>query len=308
MTATENETLKAQVREFWNQQSCDTQVANAPKFSKEYFDEIEAFRYFDQPFIHSFAQFSRYRQKQVLEVGFGAGTDFIQWLRAGAFASGIDLTQEALDHLQHRIDVYQLPQPKKIQIGDAENLPFETGTFDLGYSFGVLMCAPDTEKAIRELVRVVRPGGEVKIMLYNLHSIYALDTWMKHALLRGKPWKSLRWALWNYMESIGTKGYTRKELARMFGALPLEKIQVHTEITAADCLSASAFAPLNFVFRTCLRLAGQTFGWHTGHYVKRVNAPGKTGKAPSPPRNHRAVLFTGNRFGFYHCISARKTA
>src|SRR5713101_9630111 len=98
--------LKAQVKEFWNRQSCDTQVAKAARLSKAYFDEIEAFRFRDQPFIHSFAQFSRYRGKRVLEVGFGAGTDFIQWLRAGAIATGIDLTQEAMDNLTHRIAVY----------------------------------------------------------------------------------------------------------------------------------------------------------------------------------------------------------
>src|SRR5438477_4688792 len=95
--------VKEQVRDFWNQQSCDTHVAKAAKFSKEYFEEIEAYRYHDQPFIHSFAQFSRYHGKKVLEVGFGAGTDFIQWLRAGAIANGIDLTAEALDNLTHRI-------------------------------------------------------------------------------------------------------------------------------------------------------------------------------------------------------------
>src|SRR6266850_5803378 len=104
MTASDAENLKAEVRKFWNRQSCDTQVAEAEKYSRGYFEQIEAFRYFDQPFIHSFAQFTRYRGKRVLEVGCGAGTDFIQWLRAGAVASGIDLTQEALDNVRHRIE------------------------------------------------------------------------------------------------------------------------------------------------------------------------------------------------------------
>src|SRR5213593_5199475 len=108
--------LKAQVRTFWDQGSCDTQVAQSSKFSKDYFEEIETYRYFDQPFIHSFAQFSRYRDKRVLEVGFGAGTDFIQWLRSGARANGVDLTAEALANLTHRISVYHLPQPESIQV------------------------------------------------------------------------------------------------------------------------------------------------------------------------------------------------
>src|SRR5207253_169583 len=208
MSEVGNQELKAQVRDFWNQLSCDTQVATAGKFSREYFEQIESFRYRDQPFIHGFAQFTRYHRKRVLEVGFGAGTDFIQWLRAGALASGIDLTDEALENLTRRIEAYQLPAPEQILVADAEQLPFESDSFDLGYSFGVLHHSPETEKAIEELVRVIAPGGEIKIMLYNRHSIYVFNVWVKHALARGRPWKSLRWALWNHVESLGTKGYT----------------------------------------------------------------------------------------------------
>src|SRR5215470_1887655 len=97
------EQLKSEVKTFWNRESCETNQAQSKKFSREYFEEIEQFRYTSQGFIHAFAQFTRYHGKRVLEVGFGAGTDFIQWLRAGAKASGIDLTEEALDNLSHRI-------------------------------------------------------------------------------------------------------------------------------------------------------------------------------------------------------------
>src|SRR5687768_16934863 len=106
------EELKQEVRRFWDRQACDTQNATSQKFTRDYFEEIEHIRYFDQPFIHAFAQFTRYHGKKVLEVGFGAGTDFIQWLRAGAIASGIDLTPQALEHLQNRINIYRLPQPE----------------------------------------------------------------------------------------------------------------------------------------------------------------------------------------------------
>jgi SAM-dependent methyltransferase len=300
---------KEQVREFWNEQSCGTEVADAKKFSRDYFEQIEAFRYFDQPFIHSFAQFSRYRDKRVLEVGFGAGTDFLQWLRCGARVSGVDLTPEALEHVRHRIQAYQLPEPDFLKVTDAENLPFESGIFDLGYSFGVLHHTPDTPKAVAELVRVVRGGGEIKIMLYNRRSIFVFNRWIKHALLRGRPWKSLGWVLWNHMESIGTKGYTRKELIRMLAALPLERIQVHTECTSGDYLSSSAFPPLNWLYRGCLKMAGTRYAWKPEHYKSRVNDPDGTGQlADRPAAQHplEEVLLTGNPLGFFHCITARK--
>ena len=295
----EKDELKEQVRRFWNQQSCDTQVASSSKYSEGYFNEIEEFRYRDQPFIHSFAQFTRYRGKRVLEVGFGAGTDFMQWLRAGAVATGIDLTPEALENLTRRIEVYGVPKPEQIGVGDAEYLPFASESFDLGYSFGVLHHSPDTVKAVRELVRVIRPGGELKIMLYNRHSIYVVNQWIKNALLKGRPWKTLASVLHDHVESAGTKGYTRGELARMLSAMPLSDIRIHTEPTSADYLSASAFPPLNWCNRALLRSGGYYHEWATIDYVERGAAPRSTAQEDRP-------FFSGNRLGFYHCIRARK--
>ena len=60
------------------------------KFSVDYFNDIEHRRYTIEPEIFSFAQFTRYRNQKVLEVGIGAGTDFVQWVRAGAKAYGVD--------------------------------------------------------------------------------------------------------------------------------------------------------------------------------------------------------------------------
>lgn len=305
MSQLSNRELKSQVREFWNELSCDAQVASAPKFSFEYFEEIEAFRYHDQPFIHSFAQFSRYRGKRVLEVGFGSGTDFIQWLRAGAHGSGIDLTAEGLENLTRRIEIYGLPQPEKILEADAEELPFPSDHFDLGYSFGVLHHSPDTEKAVAELVRVVRPGGEIKIMVYNRHSIYVFNQWVKCGLLRGKPFQTLKSILWNHIESTGTKGYARSELRAMFSRLPLDPVVVHTEATSADYLSASKFALLNAIYRACLRLSSGGRDWSPEDYAERSRA-GISSRRNSRSRQRERIVFTGNRLGFFHCITAKK--
>jgi ubiquinone/menaquinone biosynthesis C-methylase UbiE len=299
--------LKDQIRTFWNEQSCDTQHATSGKLSRAYFEEIERFRYFDQPFIHSFAQFTRYNGKRVVEVGFGAATDFIQWLRVGARVSGVDLTTEALAHARQRIEVYGLPKPEDLQVADAEHLPFQSDTFDLGYSFGVLHHTPDTEKAVRELVRVIRPGGELKIMLYNRRSIAIINRWVRFGLLKGQPWRSFRWVMWNMVESPGTKGYTRRELRRMLATLPLHHIHIDTQITAADYLASSGFPPLNWLYRRAVQLAGYHYGWHAGQYAERINEPGRRASAPTYVLDPKRPLITGNPLGFFHCISARKS-
>src|SRR6185295_5585089 len=91
-----DESLKGQVRDYWNEQPCGTQFANSEKFTRQYFDEIEDHRYRVEPEIMSFAQFTRFHGASVLEVGVGAGTDFTQWVRAGALVYGIDATDEGV--------------------------------------------------------------------------------------------------------------------------------------------------------------------------------------------------------------------
>jgi ubiquinone/menaquinone biosynthesis C-methylase UbiE len=294
----QGEDLKKQVHDYWNRQSCDTHIAASSKFSREYFEEIERFRYRDQPCIHAFAQFTRYHGKRVIEVGFGAGTDFIQWSRAGAIVSGIDLTEEALANLSHRIEIYGLPKPERIQTGDAENLPFESNCFDLGYSFGVLHHSPNTGKALAELVRVVRPGGEIKVMLYNLHSFCVYKAWVKHALLHGRPWKSLASIVSDHIESPGTKAYTRAGLREIFAKLPVKNIEVRSEINSADYLAFSAIPPLNLFCRMLLRLGGYNPGWKLADYTP--------GAMKTSGGDETGIRFVGNRLGWFHCISAAK--
>jgi ubiquinone/menaquinone biosynthesis C-methylase UbiE len=67
-------------------------------------------------------------------------------------------------------------------ISDGERLPFRTESFDVVYSNGVLHHTPDTAGAIREVHRVLRPGGTAKVMLYHRNS---LNYWIEIVLRRG---------------------------------------------------------------------------------------------------------------------------
>lgn len=251
-----HELLKQQVFRYWNVASCGTEFIEHEKYSKEYFEAIEHFRYTIEPEIHSFAQFSRAHGKKVLEVGVGAGTDFLQWIRSGAQAYGIDLTQEAITNVQKRLALYNLAA-QQVSVADAEQLPYHDNFFDIVYSWGVIHHSPDTFKCMQEIVRVCKPGGTIKVMIYNRHSLFAYYRYILTALCKGKPWRSLKKVLWYDQESLGTKAYTHKEIQQWLKNLPVECIALHSPATAHDLLYYKSKQ-----YQFLARLAANLLGWH----------------------------------------------
>jgi len=225
--------LKQLVKEYWNKEACGTQASTSKKFSKEYFEEIEEHRYKLEPEIFSFAQFTRFRGKSVLEVGVGAGSDFIQWVRAGSIAYGIDLTEEAIEHVKKRLELFDL-KAQEIKVADAENIPYPDDTFDLVYSWGVIHHSPNTEKALEEIIRVTKNGGRIKLMIYNRRSIYAFYKYIRYGLLKGKPFRSFEQIFYYHQESPGTKAYTIKKFKKILQRYPVEIIQISAKATNYD--------------------------------------------------------------------------
>ena len=251
--------LKREVREFWDQNTCGTDATEESRYSRAYFDEIEAYRYATEPEIFSFAQFTRFHGQKLLEVGVGAGTDFIQWVRAGTRAHGVDLTPTAVEHVRKRLEVYGL-DAEEVRVADAESLPFDNDSFDIVYSWGVIHHSPDTERALREIVRVTQAGGTCKLMIYHRHSLFAVLMWVRHALLRGRPWQSVAWCLDRYVESRGTKAYTRSEVHSMLAALPVCDVAIATILTDSDRLASSSRLP-RALARWLAAMLGSRAGW-----------------------------------------------
>lgn len=227
--------LKNEVKTYWNQASCGTEFIEQQKYTREYFHDIENFRFTIEPEIFSFAQFTRFHNKKVLEVGIGAGTDFIQWVRAGAHAYGIDLTQEAVDNTQRRLAQEGL-RAYDLQIADAEYIPYPDNTFDLVYSWGVIHHSPDTQRCLQEIVRVTKPGGTIKIMVYNRYSLFAFYRYLICALFKGRPFQTLSTVLFNHQESIGTKAFSRKEVLAMIAKLPVQMHILEAQVSNHDLL------------------------------------------------------------------------
>ena len=183
-----NAQLKDRVRDFWQAHPCGTKFADAQPGSRIFYEIIEKHRYEKEWHIPEAAGFAQAKNLKVLEIECGLGTDGAQFAKAGADYTGIDLTQAAVDLTRRRFELFNLPGT--FRVADAERLDFPDNSFDIVYSHGVLHHTPDTPGAVREVRRVLRPGGRAEIMLYHRNSYnYRVNI----SILRRAGINLLRW-------------------------------------------------------------------------------------------------------------------
>lgn len=157
-------------------------VKGEPFLSKAYCEAALAHRYELYPFLREFAHFNAWAGKSVLEIGCGQGADLSQFAAHGARTFGYDLTMK---HCRISRDfVTVMGDRAAVTRGDARSLPFPDATFDLVYSFGVLLLVEDLDRAVAEIHRVLKPGGSVMVMFYNRQSLhYYLKTLYYYGLV-----------------------------------------------------------------------------------------------------------------------------
>lgn len=226
---------KQRVHDFWNKASCGEALYLADT-DRQAYEAQACTRYELEPYIPEFAKFSDAKGKRVLEIGVGLGADHQRYAESGAELTGIDLTERAVEHTRRRLAAFGLSS--RLSVGDAENLSQLDDAFDVVYSWGVIHHSPDTPRAIGEIWRVLKPGGEARVMIYHKWSLVGFMLWTRYALLRLRPWTSLDEIYARYLESPGTKAYSKNEARALFSRF--RDIRVRTVLTHGDLLESGA--------------------------------------------------------------------
>jgi len=182
------------VEKFWQDHACgDGQVGGLHERFRgdyeEFFADYDRFRYQNERHLPACIESLNVAGKQVLEIGLGEGSDSERLIRQGAEWSGVDLTSESVARVRARLTLRSLPY-KELRQGSVLDLPFASDAFDLVFSHGVLHHVPDIIQAQREIHRVLRPGGELVIMLYarwSLNYLVSIGLIRRAALLAAVP-------------------------------------------------------------------------------------------------------------------------
>jgi 2-polyprenyl-3-methyl-5-hydroxy-6-metoxy-1,4-benzoquinol methylase len=202
------------VKEYWDRRPCNIRHSTQPVGSRQYFDEVEARKYFVEAHIPRFAEFEKWRGKKVLEIGCGIGTDTVNFARQGARVTSVDLSEKSLELAKQRVGVYGLQDQVQFYRGDAEELstfvPVEP--YDLIYSFGVIHHTPHPDRVLQQVRQYARAGTTLKIMVYHRRSWKVL--WILAGEGKGQFWKLPELVAKNSESQTGcpvTYTYTREE-------------------------------------------------------------------------------------------------
>ena len=170
------------------------------------------------------APFSRFLDRglvsgrRVLEIGCGMGTHAGLLVKAGARYTGIDLTERAVRVTKRRFELFQFDG--RIVRSDAEELAFSSASFDMVWSWGVIHHSHQTERAIAEIGRVLRPGGRLLLMMYYRRS---LEYYVHAGIIRGIILGQFRKRSLAQIYEAHTDGYfartfTKSEITDLFAS------------------------------------------------------------------------------------------
>ena len=245
--------VKSAVQAYWNSRPCGLGESPNETTAEELFRTHARIRYEREPEIMPFAEFRHWVGRWVLEIGVGIGSDYDQFLRAGARAIGLDLSPRSLVLARQNAATNKVSA--HLLNADAECLPFADDTFDLVYSWGVLHHSSDVARTLQEIHRVLRPGGECRAMLYHRHSLVALQCYLRYGLGRFRPFVPLPDLIAANIESPGTKAFTSPEAKFLFR--DFREVNIRPVVTVYDLrLGRRRFAP-----RWMLRMVPNQLGW-----------------------------------------------
>lgn len=162
-----------------------TWAGDATPGTKEFFDRVREKRFSAElPWLRDVVDFASYTNRDVLEIGCGAGYDALEFCSAGARYTGVDLTLQNIERTKTHLGFYDYA-PRVLQ-ADAESLPFGQEEFDLVFSNGVLHHTPDIAASFAEAWRVLRPRGRFCPIVYHRNSVfYRLRIQMYDQLFKG---------------------------------------------------------------------------------------------------------------------------
>ncbi|MGH7146273.1 MAG: class I SAM-dependent methyltransferase [Nitrospiraceae bacterium] len=134
----------------------------------------EALRFYDEAFDFIVGALRIKPGERILDAGCGPGRHSMALARKGIRCLAIDCSESILEEAKKGTSTAALDGMIEFKLEDITCLRFPDQSFEYVLCWGVLMHVPNIEKAVEELLRVMKPGGRIAISLSNPLSLECL--------------------------------------------------------------------------------------------------------------------------------------
>jgi SAM-dependent methyltransferase len=254
---------KAEIRKQWDVDPCGASTAPGElPGTREFYKQVRQHRYgVYAPWLSPLIESEKIPRRCVLEIGVGLGSDHFRFASAGNSMVALDLSLEHLRQTRRHLELERLCT--RPVYGDAEQTGFAGESFDLVYSFGVIHHTPNPGSAVKEIHRILKPGGVAIVSVYHRYSLNLFWFVARNGLLRGGLFRR-RWS--QFLSEIEYRKepnsavpmvrlFSRREARQLFACF--KNVQVSTHHVE--------FPPLHRKWpttRTSLERLGRVFGWY----------------------------------------------
>jgi ubiquinone/menaquinone biosynthesis C-methylase UbiE len=254
---------KREIQKQWDANPCGAStVSDAAQGTLSFYRKVRHHRYtVYAPWLGPILESEAARHRRILEIGVGLGSDHYFLGAAGNSMVAIDLSREHLRQTARHLELEGLStQPV---YGDAENTAFQDASFDMVYAFGAIHHTPSPESAVKEMHRVLKPGGVALVALYHVNSLNFLGFLLRHGILRGRLFKK-RWPEFlseiEYRKDVGSAAppvrlFSRRRARQLFAAFRYIEISTHH----VEFPTLHQKWPVS---RAVLERLGRAFGWY----------------------------------------------
>ena len=166
----------AEVVAYWNDHPVHSVEFGPHSDLKEYCDRIDQLRWSDnERWALPLYELGLPPGSKILDAGCGIGVCSRYYARKGYEVHAIDITPQAVEITQKSLALYGLKG--QVKLGNVEEIPYPNGFFDGLVSNGVIHHTPDTEKAVTEFYRVLKPGAAALCCVYYRNALLRTPLW-----------------------------------------------------------------------------------------------------------------------------------
>lgn len=156
------------LQDYWDNNLHDHEVTTEPEGSVKFYRDLEQYHYEKLEYLPKLLRFKSYVGKNILDIGCGVGIDLINYSKAGAHVTGIDISPKNIALAKRYFDQNGLSG--ELLVMNGEDLTFADNVFDMVLAHAVLAYTPDPQRLLSEIYRVLKPGGHTILMSYHTNS------------------------------------------------------------------------------------------------------------------------------------------